>query len=378
MLTRVRIDNFRCFQNLEVELRELSLLMGDNGSGKSSFLEAIARLQRLIAGRVSATEAFPGTDVGAWDVTYPMSFGLEFRLADPVAPTGDALVAVYELLIQYDEAGSHARVLRECVRTEEGNLFEFVDGNVRLHRDDYSEGPTFPMDASGSALALVTEGQDSRRLTAVRHFVRHLQALSLEPRQIRSEATDEESRLRPDGTNFAAWYGHMMHLYPEGTAGLNSRLQEVLPGYQTLFLEPVGARAKVLKARFDPWSRGGYAGAYLFSELSDGQRALVVLYTLLVGVPPMRHALLIDEPDNYLALREIQPWLLELSDACGVTVPQAILVSHHPEVVNYLARAHGILFTRDANGPTRVRYGLADDGTGLEPAELMARGWLDE
>lgn len=72
------------------------------------------------------------------------------------------------------------------------------------------------------------------------------------------------------------------------------------------------------------------AHEYRFHELSDGQRALIVLYAITFLTAGQDTVLLIDEPVNYVGLREIQPWLIELSDACGGAIPQAVLCSHHP------------------------------------------------
>ncbi|MCH8852867.1 MAG: AAA family ATPase [Planctomycetes bacterium] len=46
MLTRMTIQNFRCFRSVEVPLKPLSVLIGPNDSGKSSFLRAIHHLAR--------------------------------------------------------------------------------------------------------------------------------------------------------------------------------------------------------------------------------------------------------------------------------------------------------------------------------------------
>jgi len=54
-----------------------------------------------------------------------------------------------------------------------------------------------------------------------------------------------------------------------------------------------------------------------------------------------------------------------------------LLISHHPELINYLAREKGVFFRRDHNGPTRVGPARIEDETGLTPAELIARGWVD-
>jgi predicted ATPase len=47
MLKELEIHNFRCFEHLRVELKPLNVLIGENNSGKSSFLDAIKKLGRL-------------------------------------------------------------------------------------------------------------------------------------------------------------------------------------------------------------------------------------------------------------------------------------------------------------------------------------------
>lgn len=66
-----------------------------------------------------------------------------------------------------------------------------------------------------------------------------------------------------------------------------------------------------------------------------GGRLWIVLYAITLLTADQGTVLFIDEPVNYVALREIQPWLIALADACGGAVPQAVLCSHHPEVIDY-------------------------------------------
>ena len=117
---------------------------------------------------------------------------------------------------------------------------------------------------------------------------------------------------------------------------------------------------------------------FMFNELSTGQRALVVLYTLLNCLEEDDTALLIDEPDNFVAVEEIQPWLLALRDRIDRGGLQALLISHHPELLNYLARESGIRLFRQCNSPTRVAPFGGVSGSTLTPAEQVARGWVDE
>jgi len=46
MLTRIEIENYRCFRSLKVELRPLTVLIGPNNTGKSAFLDAIQALEK--------------------------------------------------------------------------------------------------------------------------------------------------------------------------------------------------------------------------------------------------------------------------------------------------------------------------------------------
>lgn len=100
-----------------------------------------------------------------------------------------------------------------------------------------------------------------------------------------------------------------------------------------------------------------------------------MLYTLVFGLKGSGLSLFLDEPDNFVALREIQPWLSNLSDECGEGFEQAVLISHHPEIINYLGGSSGRFFSRDRNGPVRVHEVAPQITDGLNLAETIARGW---
>jgi len=114
-----------------------------------------------------------------------------------------------------------------------------------------------------------------------------------------------------------------------------------------------------------------------FEQLSDGQRVMIVLYSLLLGLQDMGHTVFIDEPENYVSLPEIQPWLMELSDACGGSFPQVVVISHHPELINYFGPECGKWIERDPLGPTRVKKLPEQIDKGLKLSEQIARGWTE-
>jgi AAA15 family ATPase/GTPase len=62
MLTRIHVDNFRCLENFHLKLDRLNLLMGPNGSGKTSVFEVLRRLRQFLAGDCKIQDAFPSRD----------------------------------------------------------------------------------------------------------------------------------------------------------------------------------------------------------------------------------------------------------------------------------------------------------------------------
>ena len=57
-------------------------------------------------------------------------------------------------------------------------------------------------------------------------------------------------------------------------------------------------------------------------------------------------------------------------------MPQAVLCSHHPELIDYLGGDRGLALKRESSGVTVVRpvSEMAVEG-GLKLSESIARGW---
>jgi predicted ATPase len=179
--------------------------------------------------------------------------------------------------------------------------------------------------------------------------------------------------LQRDAHNFAAWYRHLLLERQELVPEFTNALKEVIAGFRSIRMEKVGVDTRALMVMFDQF---GQRYELRLDEISDGQRALIALYSLVRLAAGQGYTLFLDEPENYLALAEIQPWLIELADACGEQVPQAVLCSHHPELIDYLGGDRGLVLRRESSGATTVRPSseMAVEG-GLKLSEVIARGW---
>lgn len=174
---------------------------------------------------------------------------------------------------------------------------------------------------------------------------------------------------------------------------LQRDLKEVLPGFSHFVFEPYGPDAKLLKVVFDQTT--GPPITLGFSSLSDGQRMLIGLYALLHGLDaqpegpegsgdlPTR-TLCLDEPDNFVASGEIQPWLATAEEKLANAKARLLMISHHPESINYglmpsSEETYSVYwFSREENSHTRVQPVVAEEPGGLKPSELAARGWLNQ
>ena len=115
-----------------------------------------------------------------------------------------------------------------------------------------------------------------------------------------------------------------------------------------------------------------------FRDLSDGERMLLVLYALVayqrVSGPT---TIIIDEPDNYVSLLELQPWLLTVLDD-RPDDGQLILVSHNAEIIQTMGRENATYFSRENHvSPTTARPIHREETETAPLQDLLRRGWLD-
>ena len=259
-------------------------------------------------------------------------------------------------------------------------LFRFALGDVHLFRDDHSGGPSYSADWSESALARVASRSDNTRLTRFLDYMRNVLVCGLYPPIFNTVSDVESPLLERNAHNFVDWYRHVLQERPDLVPEFTNALKRAIGGgFHGIRLEKVGNEARALVVAFDDQSGAELRKRYglRFDEISDGQRALVALYGLTHLARDQGYTLFLDEPDNYVALPEIQPWLMSLEDVCGDSVSQAVITSHHPELIDYLGSENGVLLKRETSGniTTRRPEVSAEDSAGLKLSELIARGW---
>lgn len=372
MLQRLYVHHFRCLVNFEIRFDGVNLILGPNGGGKSAVGDVLLRLRELLVNNTRVGVVFPADDLTAWvknGETIPQC--VELDIADEYG------LFSYRLDIVHEPAKRKQRIESERLTLDGKPLFTFTRGEVSLFRDDHGAGPTYAYDWHLSALATIMPREDNKKLSRFKEWIERIFILRLDPRAMGAETETEAPWLEHNGGNFASWYRFISQEYQDKAFELTQALREILPGFHACKLEQAG-KVRSLKIGFCHVDDTKNPLFFDFDRLSDGQRILIVLYALLFGLKDANHILFLDEPENFLALAEIQPWLMELNDLCADGVlPQAILVSHHPQLIDYFGRECGRWIEREPLGPARVKSMPTRIDDDLALSEQIARGWTE-
>ena len=378
MIGRIYADNFRCLTNFELELDQANIFLGPNGSGKTSVFDALRKIQNLTVRGARIEDEFSQRDLSCLRSDNQVQ---QFELEIVV----DQDSYEYMLKMKHNLDRNRLWIDQEILSHDKKPLFVHEKGIARLYRDDYGRESSYQFDLTRSGIGFLHAHPDNKKLTRFKRELANMVIVSPCPPLFKSECSTvtrtEAAFFDPLMQNFVEWYWSVSQQDIGSVVRLFEELKQVLPGFESLSMVESGENARVLKAAFHSRSGDHRLNRYSFSQLSDGQRFLVALYALLHLVEDdhlakgHRRSLFIDEPDNYLSLREVQPWLAQVVDACGETLEQAVLISHHPKTIDYLAGAKGRWFARDGEGPVRVGTEPKLSTGGLSLSEAIARGW---
>lgn len=377
MLKRIYISNFRNLVNFELRPGALALLMGPNGAGKSAVLDVLARLRAYVIDGAPVDAVFPESDFNRWAGADEVQQVFELDLQ------ANGGLYRYRLVVRLLSSTGQVRMEEERLRFQDHDLFRFgIDqghAKAQLFRDGGAAGPEILANWSVSGVGFLQPRPENAQLIAFREALAALYVVRLSTTAMAErggETLREAEAPAPDLSNFASWYLHLLQVANDRVFALTEALRERLPGFVALSLIKSGER-KVLKARFR-FPGASQEVQFSLRELSDGQRATIALQALLHCLPENGAVLCVDEPENYLALPEIQPWLDAVYDRIEDEQVQALLISHHPRLINMVGEDNGFWLQQDPDaGVARLSPISRSASTdGLPLSQLVERGWI--
>jgi len=342
----------------------VSALVGPNGSGKSAVFDVLQALQQMLGpAGASVHEFFNPFTLTRWDTRTTQRVEIEVDIET------DSFTYVLE--VSHDPGARTTKIQQEDLRANGQMLYRLSGGEVQLFGDDPLPEPRtrFEIDARRSFIPMLQARADNRRITAFKTWIDRLWLFRLRPEAIAPVSHEEEFHLASDGSNFVSWFRALLQEAPEVQERLRTMLRPIIPGLASMQLSRGGQTDRWMSFRCEVAGQQYTLG---LAELSEGQRLLVVLYAVAEAIAQHATQLVFDEPDNFVAESELQPWLSLLRErVAGSGRGSLIVISHHPEVIDYLAADQVLRLWRDDAGPSRVTVLEVDREEGLSASEVL-------
>ena len=357
MLKRLYVHNYKCLVNFEINFdKDISLFLGANGSGKSTVFEVLTKLKQVIVNEEKVENVFDDSDAPRWlGRCDTIRFELDFEKSSSTSR--------YILTLAFNK-WPEISIEKESLFMDNDMVLECIDEMMVLHGNDQRE---IWFDHSRSSLSRYYKG------LPFLNYLNTLFVVRINPYEMVSTFSKANLDVKSDFSNFAEWFADLNEKSRREVSVFETAMRGILPGYEYFKIDPAG-QAKVLMFEFENTANKKLPLRYYFNELSEGQKVLIALYALVYCVPE-NSIICIDEPENFLALPEIQPWLNELRDKCKERNLQALLISHHPSLINFLATDSGYWFSRQDNH-TRYEKITEQEEDGLSLAQLIEMGWI--
>ena len=363
------IDNYKTFVNFKIDFDKFNFFIGNNGVGKSNLFSFLFRLSKFIDGKL-IRNVFSNSYLTRWYKKNTLNCEL-------VLENGHDIYN-YSFIVGYDEETLNSTVIQEKLLFNNNFIMYAENGELQFYYDDFEKGPKINYDNEKSAFSFIVESKNNKKLMWFKNRLLNNIVIKLNPQQIDGKANSAENELNQTGEKFASWFQILNQENPEIIQELNNNLKNVFDTYKFFRFKRISEELKNLILVFNE-KKNNEEIDYNFDELSEGQRSLFFYYTLLAYAKNRECSIFIDEPVNYIALSEIQPLMSEFYDVSHDNDLQISLISHHPEVINYLMPdVKTFLFEREDNYHTRYHVFNSDNekDSNLLYSELVQRGWL--
>ncbi len=368
MLTFFFANNYKSLVNFRVEFDRTNVLIGRNGSGKSAVLGLLASLQQFILGRGRTTDYFSTNTLTRWMKSSVQTFEFGVKVNDKEY--------VYHLELEYNLPAGQCLVALESVVCSGKKLFSSAKGEVSYLANDATQSSMLRVDRAFSGISYVANGIQDNEVLVFMNEVAKIVFCSINPRKMQDHVSSEAWLPDLEFSNIGSVFSFLAQANPDAITHLRDQLRQIDPSLERLKIKMGYGNWKSLIAEY---RYHDYPVEFCLSELSEGERMVIALYILLFGYLREGHTVFIDEPDNYVSLREIQPWCIAVADAC-VDGGQCIAISHHPEVIDYFGNDNVIWISRLNSGESEIKKKPDSEQFKdfMKLSELITGGFLDE
>jgi predicted ATPase len=365
----IRLKNFRAFKDVTLkDIPRFCILVGANGTGKSTLFTVFAFLRDAMASNVTTALARLGGSRGFKEVRSRGASGpieIELKIRTELKGGRNTLIT-YELHI--DEEGSRAVVAREILRYRRGSkgqpwrFLDFTHGSgmaVTNELESVSDVSQLKREEqtlkSPDILAIKGLAQFERfpAVVALGNLIENWHLSDFHISRARPEAEIGHSEhLSREGENLALVVDYLSKNHPVQFAQVLDRLPRRIPGLKSVEAKTTEEGKVLLK-----FQDGAFAEPFLARYVSDGTIKMLA-YLILLYDPSPHPLLCVEEPENQLypsLLWEIAEEFRSYAARGG----QVFVSTHSPDFLN-AAELSEVFWLVKVDGYTKI-HRAADD-----------------
>jgi predicted ATPase len=345
MIKSIRISNFKSIVDLTLRLDRFNCLVGMNGAGKSTVLQAFDFLSHLMLGDLDRWL----TDRG-WEIA---DLNNKLRKESNITLEVDYLVAD-DLEVSW--VGVFNRSTLRCTRER---VMEYQrDGKGEPHRRlllvennslalDGKDRQEIPFTYQGSILSALKDSELPSTLLSFRDALRRMRSLELlSPQLLRKRARSSDHDIGPGGEKLSAFLDNIKGPKKDDLLKLLQRFYPSIADFRVSTMKS-GWKKLIVSEQFE--------GQKLETEATHLNDGLLRVLAVLAQSSTNRSIILLDEIENGIN-QEIAEALVDTL----VASPQQLLVTtHSPLILNYLtdevARSSVQMIYKTPEGETRIR-----------------------
>lgn len=367
MINRLYIHNFRSLENFELPISGLpsSLLIGKNGTGKSSIGLALEVLQQIGKGNNRIGQLIKPSDMTRWLTGQPVRFELDVTIS--------GVRYEYRLALELPERFRELRIKEESLTVNGETKFEREVADLRFPRAN-EKPATMSFDWHVVWLSVAQAHSDSDPIDIFRKWLARMLILSPIPSRINGFSESETLSPTREVDNLGDWWNGLIAHSPAAYAPIAAALKTMLSDLRDIKNPVIAKDSRCLELFFD---LDGKMLTLPFDDLSDGEKCMVI-WAMVMAANDAYGPLFCfwDEPDNYLAISEIGDFATDLRKAFGKG-GQFMATSHNSETIRSFSDENTfVLFRRYHREPTQIRA-LSEIEYGKDLIGSLVRGDIE-
>jgi predicted ATPase len=335
------LENF----DLPVADQRSILLIGRNGSGKTTVALAFEILQKIARGINRVDDLIGPKDLARGGTGLPLRFVIEVEL--------ERKLFEYEISFEFPSGFKELRVREEHLLADGKPIYSRESAQVHLARAGQEKEADFRIDWHLAALPIIQQQSTSDPLFVFKNWLARTLILRPIPALITGDSKEETLQPSLDVSDFGAWFSGVLAQAPSAYTRIDTYLRQVMPDLKDIKNPLVGKDSRSLTVQF---SKAEASVTLPFEDLSDGEKCFMICALVLAANEAYGPLLCFwDEPDNYLDISEVGHFVLALRRAFQ-SGGQFIATSHNPEAIRRFSNENTIVLDRKSHlEPTIAR-----------------------